>query len=53
VVDRMVNFVADSTFSLGNGLRHLQTGKLRQYITFIAVSVVSLFILLFVFLPGR
>jgi len=53
VVDRMVNFIADSTFSLGDRLRYLQTGKLRQYITFIAVSVVSLFILLFVFLPGR
>lgn len=53
VVDWIVNGVANSTFAMGNSLRYLQTGKLRQYITFIAVSVVSLFILLFIFLPGR
>ncbi|WP_437227596.1 NADH-quinone oxidoreductase subunit L [Planctomicrobium sp. SH661] len=53
VIDRAVNVLGDSTYSLGNSLRYLQTGKLRQYVMFIAVSVVSLFILLFVFLPGR
>lgn len=53
VVDRIVNFVAEAAYATGETFRRFQTGKLRQYITFIALSVVSLFILLFVFLPGR
>lgn len=53
VVDRIVNFIAEAAYATGEIFRRFQTGKLRQYITFIALSVVSLFILLFVFLPGR
>ncbi|MFO1095565.1 MAG: NADH-quinone oxidoreductase subunit L, partial [Planctomycetaceae bacterium] len=51
VVDRIVNIVGDGTYAVGRSLRHLQTGRLRQYVMFIAVGVVSLFILLFAFLP--
>jgi NADH-quinone oxidoreductase subunit L len=51
VVDRLVNIVGDSTYAVGRSLRVLQTGRLRQYVMFIAVGVVSLFILLFAFLP--
>ncbi len=51
VVDRIVNVVGDSTFAVGRSLRVLQTGRLRQYVMFIAVGVVSLFILLFAFMP--
>lgn len=53
IVDRAVNALGETAFSLGDRFRNLQTGQLRQYITFIALSVVSLFIVLFVFLPGR
>lgn len=51
VVDRLVNVVGDATYAVGRSLRVLQTGRLRQYVMFIAVGVVSLFILLFAFLP--
>jgi NADH-quinone oxidoreductase subunit L len=51
VVDRLVNIVGDSTYSVGRSLRVLQTGRLRQYVMFIAVGVISLFILLFAFMP--
>lgn len=53
IVDRFVNLLGNTTTSLGESLRYLQTGKLRQYVMFLAVSVVSLFIILFVLLPGR
>ncbi|QDT34965.1 NADH-quinone oxidoreductase subunit L [Thalassoglobus polymorphus] len=51
VVDRIVNVFGETTYSMGRSLRAVQTGRIRQYVTFIALSVVSLFILLFVFLP--
>lgn len=51
VIDRIVNAFGEMTFSIGRSLRAVQTGRIRQYITFIALSVVSLFVLLFVFLP--
>lgn len=51
VIDRSVNVVGEATFSLGDWLRGMQTGLLRQYVMLIAVSVVSLFVLLFLFLP--
>lgn len=51
IVDRIVNLVGDSTYAVGRSLRVLQTGRLRQYVMFIAVGVVSLFILLFAFFP--
>jgi len=51
VVDGFVNLVGDSTHSLGLGLRVFQTGRIRQYVTFIAVSVVTLFVLLFALYP--
>ena len=51
VVDRIVNVFGETTFSMGRSLRAVQTGKIRQYVTFIALSVVSLFVLLFIFLP--
>jgi NADH-quinone oxidoreductase subunit L len=51
VVDKMVNLVADSTFAVGRSLKAVQTGKLRQYVMFIAVGVVISFMLLLMFLP--
>ncbi|WP_437187106.1 NADH-quinone oxidoreductase subunit L [Planctomicrobium sp. SH668] len=53
VVDRFVNWIGSTTVQIGSSFRMLQTGNIRQYLMFIAVSVVSLFILLFIFIPGR
>lgn len=51
VIDGIVNLMGNSTYSLGLSLRNLQTGRIRQYVTFIAVSVVTLFVLLFALYP--
>ncbi len=51
VIDGIVNLMGNSTYSLGISLRNVQTGKIRQYVTFIAVSVVTLFVLLFALYP--
>jgi len=51
VIDGIVNLMGNSTHSLGISLRNVQTGKIRQYVTFIAVSVVTLFVLLFALYP--
>lgn len=51
VVDGMVNLMGNSTYSLGMGLRNVQTGRIRQYVTFIAISVVVLCGLLFALYP--
>ncbi|HUG92429.1 MAG TPA: NADH-quinone oxidoreductase subunit L [Planctomycetaceae bacterium] len=50
-VDRLVNVVGDAVFATGRSLRRVQTGLLRQYIVFIALGVVSLFVLAFVLFP--
>ncbi|HZZ73228.1 MAG TPA: NADH-quinone oxidoreductase subunit L [Pirellulales bacterium] len=44
-VDGLVNLCARWTFSAGMSLRNVQTGKLRQYVMFIAIGTVALFIL--------
>jgi len=51
VVDGLVNLVGNVTFSVGRTLRGVQTGKLRQYVMFIALGVLTLFVLLFAFFP--
>ncbi|RLS55189.1 MAG: NADH-quinone oxidoreductase subunit L, partial [Planctomycetota bacterium] len=51
VVDRIVNVCGEVTYSAGRSLKGLQTGRLRQYVMFIALGVVSLFVLVFAFLP--
>ena len=51
VIDGIVNLMGNSTYSLGISLRNVQTGRIRQYVTFIAVSVVVLFGLLFTLYP--
>ncbi|MFQ5731423.1 MAG: NADH-quinone oxidoreductase subunit L [Planctomycetaceae bacterium] len=51
VVDGLVNLTGNVVFSVGRGLRAVQTGKLRQYVMFIAVGVLTLFLLLFTFFP--
>ena len=44
LVDGTINKVADLTFSLGLSLRSVQTGKLRQYVLFIVVGTVAVFV---------
>ncbi len=51
VVDRTVNVLGETTYAVGQSLRGLQTGRLRQYVMFIVAGVLCLFILLFAFLP--
>lgn len=51
VVDGLVNFVGNATFATGKSFKVFQTGKLRQYIMFIAVGVLALFSILFMSFP--
>ena len=41
VVDGLVNVLAAWTWSIGNSLRTLQTGKLRQYVMLIVIGTVA------------
>lgn len=51
MVDGLVNLVGNTTRSIGVSLRVVQTGRLRQYVMWIAVGVVVLFGVLFTSLP--
>lgn len=51
VIDGLVNLVGNVIFSIGRTIRGIQTGRLRQYVMFIAVGVLMLFMLLFTFFP--
>ena len=46
VVDGVVNLSADWVHSAGLSLRQIQTGKLRQYVMFIVVGALALFVLI-------
>ena len=45
-VDSLVNLLAAWTYSLGLQLRRLQTGNIRQYVMWLTVGVVGLFVLI-------
>jgi NADH-quinone oxidoreductase subunit L len=45
LVDGAVNATASATWAAGLELKKLQTGRLRQYVMFIAVGTVALFVL--------
>ena len=45
-VDGSVNLLAKWTWSLGSSLRNLQTGHIRQYVMFIVIATVAIFVLL-------
>ena len=49
IVDGSVNLFASWTHSLGLSLRKLQTGKLRQYVLFIVIGTLALFVLVSLF----
>ena len=44
-MDGVVNATAKATWSTGLKLRGLQTGHLRQYVVFIVLGTVALFVL--------
>jgi NADH-quinone oxidoreductase subunit L len=45
LVDGLVNLIAGWTHSLGLSLRSVQTGSLRQYVMFIVIGAVAIFVL--------
>jgi NADH:ubiquinone oxidoreductase subunit 5 (subunit L)/multisubunit Na+/H+ antiporter MnhA subunit len=45
LVDGLVNATAHATWSAGLTLKQLQTGHLRQYVMFIVIGTVALFVL--------
>ena len=49
VVDGFVNGLARRTYRTGVGLRALQTGNLSQYVTFIVIAAVALFIIVSIY----
>jgi NADH:ubiquinone oxidoreductase subunit 5 (subunit L)/multisubunit Na+/H+ antiporter MnhA subunit len=46
IVDGLVNLFAGWTYSLGTSLRAVQTGRLRQYVMFIVVGAIAIFVLI-------
>jgi NADH-quinone oxidoreductase subunit L len=46
VVDGLVNVLADWTYDLGVSLHALQTGRIRQYVLFIVVGAIAIFVLI-------
>jgi NADH-quinone oxidoreductase subunit L len=56
IVDGLVNLTARVVYAVGRGLRPVQTGFLRNYVLFMALAAVALFILGFYFTgmaPGQ
>lgn len=46
IVDGLVNLTAHWSYSVGLALRGVQTGRLRQYVLFIVVGAVTIFVLI-------
>ncbi|GIW94798.1 MAG: NADH-quinone oxidoreductase subunit L [Pirellulaceae bacterium] len=46
VVDGSVNLAAAWTYDIGLSLRRLQTGRLRQYVMFIVIGTLAIFVLI-------
>jgi NADH:ubiquinone oxidoreductase subunit 5 (subunit L)/multisubunit Na+/H+ antiporter MnhA subunit len=45
LIDGLVDTTAEKTWNLGLSLRHFQTGRLRQYVMFIVIGTVVLFLI--------
>ena len=45
-VDGLINGIANQCYRIGHGLKVIQTGSLRQYVMFIVVGMVTVFVLL-------
>jgi NADH-quinone oxidoreductase subunit L len=46
LVDGFVNLLAGWTYSLGLSLRSIQTGRIRQYVMFIVIGAITIFVLI-------
>jgi NADH-quinone oxidoreductase subunit L len=46
IVDGLANLAATWTYSLGTSLRAVQTGRIRQYVMFIVVGAIAIFVLI-------
>ena len=46
IVDGIANGLANWTFRLGTSLRTLQTGRLRQYVMFIVLGAIAIFVVI-------
>ena len=46
IVDGFVNLLAGWTYSLGLSLRSVQTGRIRQYVMFIVIGAITIFVLI-------
>jgi NADH:ubiquinone oxidoreductase subunit 5 (subunit L)/multisubunit Na+/H+ antiporter MnhA subunit len=49
VVDGFVNLFAGWTYNVAVSLRQVQTGRLRQYVMFIVLGAISVFVIVFLF----
>jgi NADH-quinone oxidoreductase subunit L len=52
IVDGAVNTVGNWTFAIGRSLSVVQTGRMRNYVMFIAVGLLGIFALLIMFFPN-
>jgi NADH-quinone oxidoreductase subunit L len=52
MIDGLVNLVGRATYRVGESFRVVQTGKLRNYVTGIAVGVLMLFLAVFLALQS-
>ena len=50
IVDGTVNLLAAWTYAIGSALREVQTGKIRQYVMFIVIGAIAIFLLISFFL---
>ena len=51
IIDGFVNLIGSATLAVGRSLRVVQTGRLRQYVMFIAVGVLVLFLAMCITFP--
>jgi NADH:ubiquinone oxidoreductase subunit 5 (subunit L)/multisubunit Na+/H+ antiporter MnhA subunit len=52
-VDWLIDVIGNSTHSLGLTLRAAQTGRLRQYVLFVVIATVALFVVISFAVAGR
>lgn len=52
VIDGLVNLVGNVTYKTGRMLKVVQTGSMRNYVTFIAVGLLGIFVLLLALFPA-
>jgi NADH-quinone oxidoreductase subunit L len=50
IVDGLVNVTANTFYGIGNRLRHIQTGYIRNYVLFLVLAAIGIFALLTYFL---